>query len=182
MAEASSTTHLIAGASAGFFATALLHPLDLIKTRFHVQELSSCRLPHYSGIGDAFQKIIRLEGVRGLYGGLWPNIVGNTASWGLYMFAYNHCKDRLEPRGWSGSALYMSAASLAGAFVTLCIHPVFTVKTRLQLQLQLRPDPLKQLPSPLMSKAVGDNYQSTLNAISRYCSTTALTLLACERG
>ena len=35
----------VAGAGAGFVATALLHPLDLIKTRFQVQESGGRRLP-----------------------------------------------------------------------------------------------------------------------------------------
>ena len=49
------TTHLLSGASAGFVATALLHPLDLIKTRFHVQESGTIRLPRYAGLVDAFR-------------------------------------------------------------------------------------------------------------------------------
>jgi len=167
MAEGSSRTHMLSGASAGFAATILLHPLDLIKTRFHVQEHGSRRLPQYVGLIDACRKIVHLEGVRGLYAGLWPNLFGNTVSWGLYMYAYNRCKEDLEPRGVSGSLLYVAAATFAGSFVTLCVHPVFTVKTRLMLQLQLNSSRAERLASPLMSQSATDNYRSTWNAVSR---------------
>ena len=166
-----SKTHMLAGASAGFVATALLHPLDLIKTRFHVQEHGSRRLPMYQGIIDACQKIVRLEGARGLYSGLWPNVVCNTASWGIYMYAYNGCKRELEPRGLTGSSLYLTAATLAGVFATLIIHPVFTVKTRLQLQ--LRVEESERLPGALVPKAARDNYSGTWNAVSRRAAATS---------
>jgi solute carrier family 25 folate transporter 32 len=145
-------------------ATLLLHPLDLIKTRFHVQEHGSKRLPHYSGMVDAVRTIIKIEGFRGLYGGLGPNIVGNTASWGVYMLAYNRCKDKLQERGYSGSPLYVSAASVAGVLTTLLLHPVFTLKTRMQLQLNAKSS---NLPSTLLPAAQRDNYAGSLNAIRR---------------
>ena len=60
----------VAGAGAGFVATALLHPLDLIKTRFQVQESGGRRLPLYRGVPHAIRTIVQLEGVAGLYAGL----------------------------------------------------------------------------------------------------------------
>ena len=88
--------HMVCGATAGLVATMLLHPLDLIKTRFHVQEHGSKRLPHYGGVLDACRSIARLEGWRGFYGGLLPNLVGNTASWGVYMYSYNASRRRFH--------------------------------------------------------------------------------------
>ena len=35
----------------------------------------------------------------------------------------------------AGSALYLGAATAAGTAVTLVVHPIYLVKTRLQLQL-----------------------------------------------
>ena len=162
--------HMIAGASSGFLATLLLHPLDLIKTRFHVQEHGSRRLPHYSGLTDAVRTIVRLEGWRGLYGGLAPNIVGNTASWGVYMLAYNRCKDALHERGHSGSPLYVCAATVAGALTTILLHPVFTGKTRLQLQFNtaaLSQMQQQQPPPSLLPMSQRDNYAGFLNAVRR---------------
>lgn len=169
----SSSSHLCSGAVAGFFATALLHPLDLIKTRFHVQEAGGRRLPHYRNLWDACRSIVRLEGWAGLYGGLWPNMLGNTASWGVYMYAYNRCKDELAARGHrTGSALYLWSATFAGALTTLLLHPVFMVKTRLQLQLNVAPSAPQAggagaLPAELLPSAQRDNYRSAMNAVRR---------------
>ena len=162
-------THLVAGATSGFLATLMLHPLDLIKTRFHVQEHGSQRLPYYSGLFDALRTIVRLEGWRGLYGGLAPNIIGNTASWGVYMCSYNRCKDVLHERGYSGSPLYIGAASVAGALTTMLLHPVFMVKTRLQLQLNTTAAAAQSgaLPSSLLPVEARDNYAGAINAVRR---------------
>ena len=177
--------HLVSGAMAGLVATMVLHPLDLIKTRFHVQEHGGRRLPHYAGLVDACRSISAIEGWRGFYGGLLPNLIGNTASWGVYMYSYNRLKGTLGEQGMQGSALYLSAAGAAGALTTLLLHPVFTVKTRQQLQLNLAADVTaasapasavasggKQassaaLPSSLLPASQRDNYTSSWTAVRR---------------
>ena len=186
--------HSISGASAGFIATLGLHPLDLIKTRFHVQDRGSRRLPQYAGLLDAVRTIHRLEGWRGFYGGLTPNILGNTASWGVYMYAYNRCKDSLADRGVSGSPLYLGAATVAGALTTMLLHPVFTVKTRLQLQMQIaepaaavgalsaapaaaQQQQQQQQLSKLVPASQRDNYSGTINAVRRMVAEEGLVSL-----
>ena len=133
-------SHLLSGAGAGFLTTVLLHPLDLIKTRMHVQEAGGRRLPYYSNVLQAFRVIVRVEGARGLYQGVGPNIFGSTVSWALYMFGYNQLKADLtrmqEARPadarLSPSAVYIVAATASGTAVSLVMHPVFTIKTRMQ--------------------------------------------------
>lgn len=78
---------MLAGAAAGFIATALLHPLDLVKTRLHVQEKDRPRLPQYRGLLGACRTIFEVEGLAGFYQGMWPNLLGSTFSWALYMCA-----------------------------------------------------------------------------------------------
>ena len=43
--------------------------------------------PQYSGMFDTASDIVRKAGIRGLYQGVVPNLVGAGASWGLYFFA-----------------------------------------------------------------------------------------------
>ena len=54
-------------AVSGFFVRTVLYPNTLIKTRLQVQKQKSL----YNGTFDAFRKILRYEGFRGLYRGFW---------------------------------------------------------------------------------------------------------------
>ena len=175
----------VAGAGAGFVATALLHPLDLIKTRFQVQESGGRRLPLYRGVPHAIRTIVQLEGVAGLYAGLLPNVVGSTASWGIYFHFYNGFKERMGSRreAMGDSAVYIAAATAAGVLTTLMMHPVFTIKTRLQLQMHQAAEPAavaaaEAAPSAssappaaaaqrLVPAHQRDNYAGALNAFGR---------------
>ena len=177
-APSSSASHMLAGAGAGFFVTAFLHPLDLIKTRMHVQEIGGRRLPHYSNLWHAMRTILRLEGVSGLYQGVAPNMFGSTSSWAMYMFLYNGLKAELSHRTeerppeqrWSPSWIYLAAATASGTAVSLIMHPVFTIKTRLQLQLAAAPAKVGAHEgelADLVPMAKRDNYANGLVAARR---------------
>ena len=47
------------------------------------------------------------------------------------MYLYALCKDGMAPYA-AGSALYLGAATAAGTAVTLVVHPIYLVKTRLR--------------------------------------------------
>lgn len=128
--------HLIAGTAGGVSATLVLHPLDLIKIRFQVNDGLSTR-PTYLGILDAFRSIKRSGGFRGLYQGVSPNVVGAGSAWGLYFFSYNFLKasmsDAQNVKSLSAGG-HLLAGTIAGA-TTLCFtNPIWVVKTRMCLQ------------------------------------------------
>lgn len=76
--------HMIAGVSGGVTSTLVLHPLDLLKVRFAVNDgRVKCR-PQYQGLRNAVTMILRDEGYRGLYRGVAPNCWGAGAAWGFY--------------------------------------------------------------------------------------------------
>ena len=77
--------HLAGGVAGGVASTLLLHPLDLIKIRFAVEDgVGRGRPPRYTGVASALTAITSSEGVRGLYRGVTPNLLGAGSSWGLY--------------------------------------------------------------------------------------------------
>eukprot|EP00965_Chrysotila_dentata_P202406 6181102-Pleurochrysis_carterae.AAC.4 len=162
----SSYSHSIAGAAAGFVATVALHPLDLVKTRLHVQESNGKRLPYYRNLLHAFRSIVEVEGFLGLYQGVLPNIVGGTTAWALYMYMYNASKTWLAQNhpGLSSSAVYLTAATAAGAASTVVVHPIFIIKTRLQLQLSIKEQSVP-LSSTLIPVEKRNNYTGTLAAV-----------------
>uniref|UniRef100_A0AAQ4RKT1 Mitochondrial 2-oxodicarboxylate carrier n=1 Tax=Gasterosteus aculeatus aculeatus TaxID=481459 RepID=A0AAQ4RKT1_GASAC len=68
---------IIAGGSAGLVEICLMHPLDVVKTRFQIQRGTSD--PNsYKSLGDCFRTIFRNEGISGFYKGILPPIVAET--------------------------------------------------------------------------------------------------------
>ncbi|KAL2642644.1 hypothetical protein R1flu_010231 [Riccia fluitans] len=125
-----------AGAVAGFATVVSLHPLDIVRTRFQVNDGRHVRGPSYKSTVHALTTIARSEGIRGLYAGLTPALIGSTISWGAYFLFYNKAKARYDRRndGEVGPVLHLISAAEAGGLVCLVTNPVWLVKTRLQLQ------------------------------------------------
>nr|XP_023888798.1 folate transporter 1, chloroplastic isoform X1 [Quercus suber]POE65748.1 folate transporter 1, chloroplastic [Quercus suber] len=128
-----------AGAAAGFATVAAMHPLDVVRTRFQVNDGRLSTLPSYKNTAHAIFTIARLEGLRGLYAGFNPAVIGSTVSWGLYFFFYDRAKQRhsKNKEGKLSAGLHLASAAEAGALVCLCTNPIWLVKTRLQLQTPL---------------------------------------------
>uniref|UniRef100_W8BHA3 Mitochondrial folate transporter/carrier n=1 Tax=Ceratitis capitata TaxID=7213 RepID=W8BHA3_CERCA len=129
--------HLIAGISGGVTSTLILHPLDLIKIRFAVNDGRTTTVPQYSSLSSAFSTILRQEGFRGLYKGVTPNIWGSGSSWGLYFMFYNTIKTFIQGGNATqplGPTLHMLAAAESGALTLVLTNPIWVVKTRLCLQ------------------------------------------------
>lgn len=129
--------HLVAGISGGVTSTLILHPLDLIKIRFAVNDGRTAAVPQYRGLGSAFTTIFRQEGFRGLYKGVTPNVWGSGSSWGLYFMFYNTIKTFIQGGNAAlplGPTMHMLAAAQSGALTLVLTNPIWVVKTRLCLQ------------------------------------------------
>ena len=66
--------HMVGGMSGGVVSTLILHPLDLLKIRFAVDDGTAGK-QHYNSLGQAVSRIVRAEGVKGLYRGVVSNTV-----------------------------------------------------------------------------------------------------------
>jgi solute carrier family 25 folate transporter 32 len=74
-------TDFVAGIVAGASTSLFLHPLDLVKVRFQVNDGSLPGVQYRSTL-HAFRTIVHLEGVRGLFKGAVP---GSYSPYGAYM-------------------------------------------------------------------------------------------------
>ncbi|XP_070172570.1 solute carrier family 25 member 32 [Polyergus mexicanus] len=127
----------VAGISGGVVSTLMLHPLDLIKIRFAVNDGQTNAGPRYNGLRSAMVQIVKTEGVRGLYRGVTPNVLGSGSSWGFYFFFYNTIKTSIQGGNSKkplGPSMHMFAAADAGVLTLLMTNPIWVVKTRLCLQ------------------------------------------------
>ncbi|KAF7846373.1 hypothetical protein BT93_L4488 [Corymbia citriodora subsp. variegata] len=127
----------IAGLSAGFVSTIVVHPLDIIKTRM---QLDTSAHPLLNSSRSVLQDILRNEGptrLAALYRGLTPNLVGNASGWGLYFLWYKQGQDLVrKARGYSSihqmnSLDYIIASAGAGAASAVLTNPIWVIKTRM---------------------------------------------------
>ena len=84
------------GAVAGAFAGIVSCPLDVIKTKLQAQggfrpKTSGAQLTSavYRGISGTAATIWREDGLRGLYRGLNPMLLGYVPTWAVYLTVYN---------------------------------------------------------------------------------------------
>lgn len=74
----------LSGVTAGLVSTICMQPLDLLKVQLQVSTSSKTRST-FGQISDGFKSIVKQQGgLKGLYRGIGPNLVGNASSWGLY--------------------------------------------------------------------------------------------------
>ncbi|KAJ7497267.1 mitochondrial carrier domain-containing protein [Mycena latifolia] len=90
---------LSCGALAGSISQTLTYPFDVLRRKMQVTGMKSSGLGiKYTGAIDALQGIVRTEGIRGLYRGLWPNLLKVAPSIATSFFTYELVKDYLVSR------------------------------------------------------------------------------------
>lgn len=128
-----SVVETVAGFTAGVVSCLTVHPLDLLKNRLQLNTKSR------SKSGDSLRiirNVIQNEGgVKALYRGLWPNMLGNSLGWGLYFLWYRNLKDLMQSRRRKderlSSAEFFTASVIAGLLTGACTNPIWVVKTRM---------------------------------------------------
>lgn len=85
---------LAAGAISGAFAQTCTYPFDVLRRRFQVNSMKGMGY-QYTSISGAIASIIKAEGVRGLYKGLWPNLLKVAPSMASSWLSFEMTRDFL---------------------------------------------------------------------------------------
>ncbi|XP_066550274.1 mitochondrial 2-oxodicarboxylate carrier isoform X2 [Amia ocellicauda] len=122
---------IMAGGSAGLVEICLMHPLDVVKTRFQIQRGKSD--PNsYKSLGDCFRTIFRNEGLIGFYKGILPPILAETPKRAVKFFTFEQYKKLLGFTPLS-PGLALSVAGLgSGLTEAVVVNPFEVVKVSLQ--------------------------------------------------
>lgn len=128
---------VLAGLISGAITASCVQPLDVLKTRLQVQRSGSAK--DSGGIIGGLRRIVKNEGVHGLYKGLSPSLIALLPNWAVYFTSYDLLKSYLRQRPGGPSApatpvIHMSAAAGAGIATILVTNPLWVVKTRIQTQ------------------------------------------------
>jgi solute carrier family 25 (mitochondrial folate transporter), member 32 len=95
-----STVNSFCGAAAGVASGIVTCPLDVIKTRLQAQgsfrRNMTGRFPSpalYSGMVGTAKTIWQQDGIRGMYRGLGPMLLGYLPTWAVYMTVYDASRE-----------------------------------------------------------------------------------------
>lgn len=146
---------VIAGLSAGFSTTIVMHPLDLIKVRLQLSSGNTNRRfklfydvisnikksaiqdfqnynqkQHAPGIKhNLLSRSVLPHTILQYYRGILPNIMGNIAGWSLYFTLYAEFKNRINFS--NATANYFTSSTAAGVTTGLMTSPIWVLKTRI---------------------------------------------------
>ena len=131
-----SAHHFGLGAVAGAFGAFMVYPIDLVKTRMQNQRNARVGQMLYKNSWDCFTKVIRNEGVRGLYSGVLPQLVGVAPEKAIKLTVNDLVRGKFTAP--QTGHIRLSAEILAGAAAGTCqvifTNPLEIVKIRLQVQ------------------------------------------------
>ena len=150
------TVHFMSGMLAETICCIIYVPVDVVKERMQVQQqqkhkqVKNASDTYYRGSLDALQKILKTEGLRGIYKGYGATLASFGPFSALYFMFYEQCKMRARDH-YIGKhdnqsspivkadgdlpLLYLIAcSSAAGALASFLTSPLDMAKLRLQIQ------------------------------------------------
>lgn len=120
------------GGMAGFVEASLMHPMDLIKTRFQLQvKINEHNAMYYTGIGDCMKKMYRNEGIAAFWKGILPPVIMEIPKRAVKFFSYEQY-DKLLSKKASEEMVHYYAGFLTGITEGIIVNPFEVVKVQMQ--------------------------------------------------
>jgi len=132
--ESDNVAHALAGAGGGILSTALTYPLVTLSTRAQVESKKSD-----ASFVQAVQRIVKREGIAGLYAGIDSALFGIGVTNFVYYYWYEWTRSWFEnaaiKAGRASKKLTtvesMAAGAVAGSLTVLITNPIWVVNTRM---------------------------------------------------
>ncbi|AMD22617.1 HHL153Cp [Eremothecium sinecaudum] len=140
------------GSIAGCIGATAVYPIDMIKTRMQAQRANS----RYKSYLDCMVKIFSREGIRGMYSGLGPQLIGVAPEKAIKLTVNDYMREALTSR--SGKLSFPSevlAGASAGACQVMFTNPLEIVKIRLQVKSESTTSPTKHINALSIVRSLG---------------------------
>lgn len=132
LVETASVPHLDKASTLGLVEICLMHPLDVLKTRFQIQRWATD--PHsYRSLRDSFRVIFQTEGVFGFYKGILPPILAETPKRAVKFSTFEQYKKLLGHASVSPALTFAIAGLGSGLTEAIVVNPFEVVKIGLQV-------------------------------------------------
>jgi len=127
--------HFALGSVAGAIGAATVYPIDLVKTRMQNQRFTKESEKLYRNSWDCFLKVVKGEGILGLYRGLGPQLIGVAPEKAIKLTVNDLLRNLFgQPGGHIYLPLEILAGGCAGMSQVIFTNPIEIVKIRLQVQ------------------------------------------------
>ncbi|GMT04487.1 hypothetical protein PENTCL1PPCAC_26661, partial [Pristionchus entomophagus] len=127
--------NLVAGGGAGVATFLIIYPLDFTRTRLAIDMGRSKESREFRGLMDCIAKIVKADGVKGLYIGLLPSLqyilLYRGAYYGLFDFAKPFASKDGKDLGFARAFAVGQVSTLVAAMTS---YPLDTVRRRLMMQ------------------------------------------------
>lgn len=122
---------IAAGLTTSAVGITIASPTDVIKVRLQAQARGTADAPlRYTGVFDAYKKIVSQEGVRGLWAGYSPNLLRNCIVNATEVVVYDQSKAAFLAAGYQDNIkTHLMSGLTAGLAATVLGSPVDVVKT-----------------------------------------------------
>uniref|UniRef100_A0A915M5S6 EF-hand domain-containing protein n=1 Tax=Meloidogyne javanica TaxID=6303 RepID=A0A915M5S6_MELJA len=121
------------GAMGGTLGASAVYPIDLVKTRMQNQRSGSyLGEVMYKNSYDCFKKVVKFEGILGLYRGLLPQIMGVAPEKAIKLTANDFVRDKFTKDGRIPLYGEILAGFSAGTCQVAVTNPLEIIKIRLQ--------------------------------------------------
>ncbi|KAL8101569.1 mitochondrial carrier protein CoAc1 [Apium graveolens] len=135
---------LLAGSAAGGTAVLCTYPLDLARTKLAYQIVDTrgsknssrslnAQAP-YTGIKNVLGTVYKEGGVRGLYRGVGPTLIGILPYAGLKFYIYEELKRHVPEEHQKSIGMRLSCGALAGLFGQTFTYPLDVVRRQMQVE------------------------------------------------
>ncbi|XP_046377481.1 mitochondrial 2-oxodicarboxylate carrier-like [Haliotis rufescens] len=126
------TMQFAAGGCAGFVEVSIMHPLDLIKTRFQIQR-GPDDPQRYTSMADCVKKMYRSEGPLSFYKGILPPLMAETPKRAVKFFTFERYKNMFSYGNYLIEPVVLTLSGLcSGLTEAVVINPFEVVKVKLQ--------------------------------------------------
>ncbi|CAA6657354.1 unnamed protein product [Spirodela intermedia] len=132
------------GMTASLLSQAVFVPIDVVSQKLMVQGYSG--YASYSGGLDVVRKVVKADGIRGLYRGFGLSVLVYSPSsavwWAIYgssqriiwsLLGHGNDQTSYRPSQWTVTAVQGAGGLIAGATASCITTPLDTIKTRLQV-------------------------------------------------
>lgn len=124
---------MLSGGLAGACTISLVFPLDFARTKLSTDVLSGGKR-QYSGLFDCFSKVIRSEGVKGLYTGICPALSGMFLYKALSLGIYDYLKKTKLSDPSVGFMKKFIIANCVTQSTNVLLYPLDTIGRSLMVQ------------------------------------------------